>query len=230
MEKVTEYCPHCEREVEIDAELKVQVCPHCGRHIVTCSMCLAVDDNNGEKHYCSNCCLEHLANKLNDNKADEERAKIAELLDKYECIPIEDGKIEYAGPSGFGYVLGISKRKGKFYIGYDVNGFLFNDETPCLDNELTLDVAKYIEENRDTMQWVEKDKEYQVILYLSGDIVENVTATNAEDAREKVFAKLRAMSDEEFLKHITDARNVGRYAIYDNESGCLEDGGFDTTM
>lgn len=62
MEKTYEVCPHCECEVELDAELKVQKCPKCGKHIVTCSMCLNTD--NG--HRCtSDCCLEILAHYLN---------------------------------------------------------------------------------------------------------------------------------------------------------------------
>ena len=52
--KTQEYCPHCECEVELDAELKVQTCPVCGRRIVTCSMCLAVDEQEG---YCVKCAL-----------------------------------------------------------------------------------------------------------------------------------------------------------------------------
>ena len=41
MEKTYEVCPHCDHEVELDAELKVQTCPVCGKRIVTCSMCRA---------------------------------------------------------------------------------------------------------------------------------------------------------------------------------------------
>ena len=55
-EKTYEWCPYCDTEVELDAELKVQTCPNCGKRIVTCSMCRACDANDG-KHYCSNCCL-----------------------------------------------------------------------------------------------------------------------------------------------------------------------------
>lgn len=41
MEDLTtyEYCPHCETEVELKAELSVQKCPNCGMFIVACSMC-----------------------------------------------------------------------------------------------------------------------------------------------------------------------------------------------
>lgn len=59
-----EVCPHCGREVELTAELKVQKCPHCGRYIVACSMCI-----NGEVGYpCScDCPLIILARKMNED-------------------------------------------------------------------------------------------------------------------------------------------------------------------
>ena len=66
--KVTEYCPHCDEYVNLEPELKVQTCPHCGKRIPTCSMCRAVDENDG-KNYCSNCCLckqAELENKENE--------------------------------------------------------------------------------------------------------------------------------------------------------------------
>lgn len=56
--KTYEVCPHCEQEVKLDAELKVQTCPNCGRSIVTCSMCLACDT---DKPYCVHCCLQYQA-------------------------------------------------------------------------------------------------------------------------------------------------------------------------
>lgn len=59
-----EICPHCEEEVMLDAELKVQTCPHCGKRIVACSMCLACEANDGKK-YCSNCCLCYQADQEN---------------------------------------------------------------------------------------------------------------------------------------------------------------------
>jgi predicted RNA-binding Zn-ribbon protein involved in translation (DUF1610 family) len=34
-----EYCPHCENEVKLKAEFKVQICPSCGRKILPCSLC-----------------------------------------------------------------------------------------------------------------------------------------------------------------------------------------------
>ena len=56
--KTYEVCPHCGEEVELEAELKVQTCPSCGKRIVTCSMCLAVDE---AESYCHYCCLCHQA-------------------------------------------------------------------------------------------------------------------------------------------------------------------------
>lgn len=67
-DKVIEYCPHCDEYVNLEPELKVQTCPHCGKRIPTCSMCRAVDENDG-KNYCSNCCLckqAELENKENE--------------------------------------------------------------------------------------------------------------------------------------------------------------------
>lgn len=58
--KTTEYCPHCDTYVKLDAELKVQTCPNCGKRIVTCSMCRAVDENTSIGNcldYCCHCCL-----------------------------------------------------------------------------------------------------------------------------------------------------------------------------
>ena len=38
-EKVDEWCPYCDTEVELEHELKVQRCPSCGHWIVPCSIC-----------------------------------------------------------------------------------------------------------------------------------------------------------------------------------------------
>lgn len=38
-ETLTEMCPHCENEVELITELKVQVCPSCGKLIAPCGLC-----------------------------------------------------------------------------------------------------------------------------------------------------------------------------------------------
>jgi len=66
-DKTYEVCPHCENEVELDAELKVQKCPVCGKMIVTCSMC-----RNSELNYkcSSDCCLSVLAHSLNAENED----------------------------------------------------------------------------------------------------------------------------------------------------------------
>ena len=53
-EHTYEVCPHCEEEVELRADLSIQVCPNCGKHIVACSMCRPCDE---EINYCTNCCL-----------------------------------------------------------------------------------------------------------------------------------------------------------------------------
>lgn len=59
-----EVCPYCGEEIELDAELKVQTCSNCGKHIVTCSMCLAVSD--GVNGCCVGCPLVYLADKMNE--------------------------------------------------------------------------------------------------------------------------------------------------------------------
>ena len=57
-EKANEWCPHCDEEVELEHELKVQKCPVCGMWIVPCSVCPLTD--------CSTKCpLERLAIILN---------------------------------------------------------------------------------------------------------------------------------------------------------------------
>jgi len=65
MKKNTTYevCPHCNVEVELNAELMVQTCPHCGKRIVTCSMCRACDS---PEPYCKHCCLCHQARLENE--------------------------------------------------------------------------------------------------------------------------------------------------------------------
>ena len=57
-EKASEWCPHCDEEVELEHELKVQKCPICGKWIVPCAVCPLTD--------CSyKCPLERLAIILN---------------------------------------------------------------------------------------------------------------------------------------------------------------------
>jgi len=60
-----EVCPHCEEEVMLDPELKVQTCPNCGRRIVTCSMCRACDSGD---NYCARCCLCYQAEQENKER------------------------------------------------------------------------------------------------------------------------------------------------------------------
>ena len=67
--KTYEVCPHCNEEVALDAELKVQTCPNCGKRIVTCSMCRACDT---EDNYCNLCCLNYQAKVENEDKEREE--------------------------------------------------------------------------------------------------------------------------------------------------------------
>jgi predicted RNA-binding Zn-ribbon protein involved in translation (DUF1610 family) len=62
--KCYELCPHCNCEVELENEFKVQYCPECGKNIVPCSICPLQ-----EMGKCStNCPLEEYANKLNNKK------------------------------------------------------------------------------------------------------------------------------------------------------------------
>lgn len=83
MKKYTTYevCPHCNAEVELNAELMVQTCPHCGKRIVTCSMCRACECRAYGKdvEYCKNCCLCHQASLEN-----EELGRLA--IDEIEAI------------------------------------------------------------------------------------------------------------------------------------------------
>ena len=77
-EHTWEVCPHCEEEVMLDAELKVQTCPKCGKRIVTCSMCLACDAPDDSNKYCSSCCLCYQAHQENLNA--ESYAKLEKML------------------------------------------------------------------------------------------------------------------------------------------------------
>lgn len=58
-EKTTEYCPHCESEVELDCEFTLQRCPECGRLIAPCNLC------DHDLCDCANCPLSRLTSKLN---------------------------------------------------------------------------------------------------------------------------------------------------------------------
>lgn len=37
-----EYCPHCDTEVELKTEFKMQVCPNCGKPIAPCNLCCGI--------------------------------------------------------------------------------------------------------------------------------------------------------------------------------------------
>lgn len=61
-----EVCPHCEEEVMLSNELKVQRCPSCGKYIVTCSMC---PNNDGSISFeCDKCPLSVLAKRMNESE------------------------------------------------------------------------------------------------------------------------------------------------------------------
>lgn len=54
----TEYCPHCDHEVELAYEFKIQRCPDCGKLIAPCNLC------NHDLCDCANCPLAKLTAKL----------------------------------------------------------------------------------------------------------------------------------------------------------------------
>lgn len=79
-EEVYEYCPHCENEVKLDNEFKVQICPDCGHAIVPCSIC-PLDS------CCSTCPLDVLCRQKNDKIDNESLIEVTlssfiELFDK----------------------------------------------------------------------------------------------------------------------------------------------------
>lgn len=101
-EHAYEVCPHCEEEVMLDAELKVQTCPNCGMRIVTCSMCRACDANDG-KNYCSNCCLDYQANAENEEEGRTPNIEKPKKYKKYRFysehwvdikVEVEDGETD----------------------------------------------------------------------------------------------------------------------------------------
>jgi len=49
--KTYELCPHCGREVELKAVMKLQKCPNCHKQIIPCSLC------DMDKVDCSKCKL-----------------------------------------------------------------------------------------------------------------------------------------------------------------------------
>lgn len=40
IQTVQEWCPQCEYEVELKAELSDQICPNCNKPLRACSMCI----------------------------------------------------------------------------------------------------------------------------------------------------------------------------------------------
>ena len=50
-DKVDEYCPHCQTDVQLDAKFEQQICPNCGKMILPCNLC---DWNRCD---CNNCPL-----------------------------------------------------------------------------------------------------------------------------------------------------------------------------
>ena len=78
-----EVCPHCNEEVMLEPELKVQTCPHCGKRIVACAMCCASE--TGE-NYCSRCCLEYQARVENE----EIERKLAHQYSEVRCDFFDD--------------------------------------------------------------------------------------------------------------------------------------------
>lgn len=82
-----EVCPHCNEEVMLEPELKVQTCPHCGMRIVTCSMCRACETR---ENYCSKCCLEYQAQIENEEMEAERKLKLANQFSEVRCDFFDD--------------------------------------------------------------------------------------------------------------------------------------------
>lgn len=73
---VYEYCPHCDNEVDLLNEFKVQFCPSCGKAIVPCNICPLLEENK-----CSGKCpLETLANKINEKNYGTEHSVASFVL------------------------------------------------------------------------------------------------------------------------------------------------------
>ena len=82
LNRTYEYCPHCDTNVLLDPELKVQTCPNCGKRIVTCSMCRACD--SGED-YCTKCCLNYQAKVENEEMEAEKEIRLANQFSEVRC-------------------------------------------------------------------------------------------------------------------------------------------------
>ena len=82
-EKIYEYCMHCESEVELEWDFKVQKCPICGSYIVPCSLCPLL-----EKGECNGkCALAEYANELEVQDANQLMTeKQIEIADKLESL------------------------------------------------------------------------------------------------------------------------------------------------
>ena len=135
MKKNTTYevCPHCEAEVELNAELAVQTCPNCGKRIVTCSMCRACDANDG-KSYCANCCLCYQAEAEN-LEADSYQAEKKALVDSALASIRENGPYEAENPAPVvtTYRFGekVEERILDVFIGEESGQVLVNSAPDC---------------------------------------------------------------------------------------------------
>lgn len=121
--KVYEYCPHCENEVILNDEFKVQVCPDCGHAIVPCSICPL-------ESCCSNCPLDALCRQKND-EIDEEAGVIEVTLSSF----IEMFEKEITLNQGFGYTIliqeteNVSAQRLLFRYDFDHGMYILTNET-----------------------------------------------------------------------------------------------------
>lgn len=75
MEHIVEFCQHCEQEVELNKEFKVQQCPNCGKHIVPCNLCPLLANNE-----CPNLCpLATMAEDMNKIVPMEKKSFVTDL-------------------------------------------------------------------------------------------------------------------------------------------------------
>lgn len=81
--KVYEYCPHCENEVVLDNEFKVQVCPDCGHAIVPCSICPL-------ESCVSNCPLDVLCRQKNKQNEENDTALLVTSEEFVDLFKKED--------------------------------------------------------------------------------------------------------------------------------------------
>lgn len=81
--KITEWCPHCELEndLEVSDTLETQmtaVCKDCGKVIVLCDKCFAINGKDGRD--CANCPFCDLANFMNYLKGNATVEQLLSLL------------------------------------------------------------------------------------------------------------------------------------------------------